>query len=148
MERETARRFGRCKASPQDEPRASTSALLHGERGGRPRARAARVTRYMADLLVLWPVLLFWPAVVLSVLAASFGLARRRPTSVLVAAVLVGPASAYLAASPGFFLWGLFPVGVYLVAAVATRRNHRKLGTALVAANAGFFGWLALSVLG
>ena len=102
----------------------------------------------MADLLVLWPVLLFWPAVVLSVLAASFGLARRRPRPLLAAAALVGPASAYLAASPGYFLWGLFPVGVYLVAAVATRRNHRKLGTALVAANAGFFGWLALAVSG
>ena len=102
----------------------------------------------MVDLLELWPVLLFWPAVVLSLLAASAGLTRSSPTLLVVAAALVCPASAYLAATPRFFLWGLSPVVVYLVAAVATRRNHRKLGTALVAANGGIFGWLALTVFG
>ena len=95
-----------------------------------------------------WPVLLFWPAVALSVLAASFGLARRRPRPLLMAAALVGPASAYLALTPRFFVWGLFPVGVYLVAAVATRRNHIELGTALVAANTTFFVWLAVTIFG
>ena len=94
------------------------------------------------------PVLLFWPAVALSVLAASFGLARRRPIPLVVAAALVGPTSAYLALTPRFFVWGLFPVGVYLVAAVATRRNHRELGAALVAANAAFFVWLAITIFG
>ena len=65
----------------------------------------------MVDFVDFWPVLLFWPAVALSVLAASFGLARRRPRPLLVAAALVGPTSAYLALTPGFFVWGLFPVG-------------------------------------
>ena len=102
----------------------------------------------MVDLVDFWPVLLFWPAVALSVLAASFGLARRRPMPLLVAAALVGPASAYLALSPRFFVWGLFPVGGYLVASVAIRRNHRELGAALVAANAAFFGWLAVRIFG
>ena len=96
----------------------------------------------------LWPVLLFWPAVALSVLAALFGLARKRPRPLLVAAALGGPTSAYLALTPGFFVWGLFPVGVYLVAAVATRRDQRKLGAALVAANTAFFGWLAVTIFG
>ena len=102
----------------------------------------------MVDLVDFWPVLLFWPAVALSVLAASFGLARRRPMPLLVAAALVGPASAYLALSPRFFVWGLFPVGGYLVAAVAIRRKHRELGAALVTANAAFFGWLAVRIFG
>ena len=93
-------------------------------------------------------LLLFWPAVVLSVLVASFGLARRRLMPLLVAAVLVGPTSAYLALTPRFFVWGLFPVGVYLVAAVATRRNHIELGTALVVANTTFFVWLAVTIFG
>ena len=84
----------------------------------------------------------------LSVLAALFGLARRRPRPLLVAAALVGPTSAYLALTPRFFVWGLFPVGVYLVAAVATRRDHRELGATLVAANAAFFGWLAVTIFG
>ncbi len=56
----------------------------------------------MVDLLDFWPNLLFWPAVALSVLAASFGLARRQPKPLLLAAVLVGPASAYLAMTPRF----------------------------------------------
>ena len=90
----------------------------------------------------------FWPAVALSVLAALFGLALRRPRPLLVAAALVGPTSAYLAMTPRFFVWGLFPVGVYLVAAVATRRDHRELGATLVAANAAFFGWLAVTIFG
>ena len=102
----------------------------------------------MVDLLNFWPDLLFWPAVALSVLSASFGLARRQSKPLLLAAVLVGPASAYLAMTPRFHVWGLFPVGVYLVAAVATRRNHRTLGATLVAANAAFFGWLAVTVFG
>ena len=102
----------------------------------------------MAELLELWPVLLFWPAVALSLLVASVGLTRSIPTLLLVAAALVCPASAYLAVTPRFFLWGLSPVVVYLAAAVATRRNHRKLGTALVAANGGIFGWLAFTVFG
>ena len=102
----------------------------------------------MVDLVERWPVLFFWPAVVLSVLAASFGLAWRRPKPLLLAAALVGPASAYLALTPRFRVWGLFPVGVYLVATVATRWNHRELAAALVAANAAFFGWLAVTVFG
>ena len=102
----------------------------------------------MVDLVDFWPLLLFWPAVALSVLAASFGLARRHPRLLLLAAALVGPGSAYLAMTPRFFVWGLFPVGVYLVAAVAIRRNHRELGAALVAANAAFFGWLAVRIFG
>ena len=102
----------------------------------------------MADLLSFWPFLFGWPAVALSVLAASFGLGRGHPRLLLVAATLVGPMSAHLALTPRFFVsgfvWGLFPVGVYLAAAVATRRNHLVLGAALVAANTAFFGWLAV----
>ena len=96
----------------------------------------------------LLTLLLFWPAVALSVLVASYGLARRRPMLLLVAAALVGPTSAYLALTPRFFVWGLFPVGVYLVAVVAIRRNQREWGAALVAANAAFFVWLAVRILG
>ena len=102
----------------------------------------------MADLLDSWSFLLFWPAVALSVPAAAFGLARGHPGPLLVAAALVGPASAYLALTPRFLVWGLFPVGVYLVAAVATRRNCRELGMALLAVNTAFFGWLAVTIFG
>ena len=102
----------------------------------------------MADLLDFWPVLLGWPAVALSVLAASLGLGRGHPKLLLVAVVLVGPTSAHLSLTPRFFVWGLFPVGGYLAATVATRRKSTVLGAALVAANAAFFGWLAVTIFG
>ena len=102
----------------------------------------------MTDLLGLLPVLLGWPAVAASVLAASFGLAHNRARPLLLAAALVGPTSTYLALTPRFLMWGLFPVAAYLVAAVAIRRHRRELSAALVAANTAFFGWLALTIFG
>ena len=80
----------------------------------------------MADILALWPILLFWPAVVLSVLVAGLGILRRRVPLLVTAAVLVGPASLYLAASPGFGLVGLTPIAAYLLASAAIRRDRLK----------------------
>ena len=102
----------------------------------------------MIDMLGLLPLLLGWPAVAVSVLTALFGLVRNRPRPLLLAAALVGPMSTYLALTPRFLVWGLFPVGAYLAASVAIRRHRSELGAALVAANAAFFGWLALTVFG
>ena len=72
----------------------------------------------MADLLALWPVLLFWPAVVLSVLVAGRGLLRRSASPLIAAAILVSPASLYLAATPGFRYVGVLPIVAYVVAVV------------------------------
>ena len=102
----------------------------------------------MFDFVHSWPLLLGWPAVALSVLVAWFGLARGSPRPLLAAAALVGPISAYLALTPRFFVWGLFPVGAYLGAAAATRRHHRAPAVALVVANAAFFAWLAVTIFG
>lgn len=84
----------------------------------------------------------------MSVLVALLGMARRRPTPLLVAAVLVGPASAYLAATARFRVWGLVPVGIYLLSAVAIRRIQRVLAAALVGANTAFIGWLTVMLFG
>ncbi|MCY4030277.1 MAG: hypothetical protein OXH75_28695 [Acidobacteria bacterium] len=84
----------------------------------------------------------------LSVLVASFGLVRRSPRLLVLAAALVGPVSAYLALTPRFLVWGLFPVGAFLVASVVIRRHRGGLGAVLVAANAAFFGWLSVTVFG
>ena len=102
----------------------------------------------MFDFVDSWPLLLGWPAVALSMLVASFGLVHRSPRLLVVAAALVGPVSAYLALTPRFLAWGLFPVGAYLVAAVAIGRHRSELVAVLVAANGAFFGWLALTVFG
>ncbi len=100
----------------------------------------------MADLLSLWPVLLFWPAVVLSILVAGLGLLKGRVSLLVVAAILVSPASLYLAATPRFRYVGLLPIVASLLAAAATRRDYVRVGGLLVAATAGFFGWLAFLV--
>ncbi len=100
----------------------------------------------MADLLALWPVLLFWPAVVLSVLVAGLGLLRRSASPLIAAAILVSPASLYLAATPRFRYVGLLPVVAYLLAVAATRRGRGRVGGMLVAAVAVLFGWLAFLV--
>ena len=77
----------------------------------------------MTDILAFWPILLFWPAVVLSVLVAGLGILRRRVPLLVTAAVLIGPASLYLAASPGVGLVGLTPIAAYLLASAAIRRG-------------------------
>ena len=100
----------------------------------------------MADVFSLWPVLLFWPAVVLSVLVAGLGLLRRSASPLIVAAILVSPASLYLAATPRFRYIGLLPIAAYLLAVAATRRGYVRVGGLLVAATATFFGWLAFLV--
>ncbi len=100
----------------------------------------------MADLLSLWPVLLFWPAVVLSILVAGLGLLKGRVSLLVVAAILVSPASLYLAATPRFRYVGLLPIVASLLAAAATRRDYVRVGGLLIAATAGFFGWLAFLV--
>ena len=94
--------------------------------------------------------LFFWPAVALSVLVAIAGAILRKTTPLLVAAALVLPAAAYLALTPRFEVWGLFPVGVYLLAALAIRRLDglpgRTTSLALVAGNAWFFLDLAAEI--
>ena len=63
---------------------------------------------------------------VLSVLVAGLEILRRRVPLLVTAAVLVGPASLYLAASPGFGLVGLTPIAAYLLASAAIRRDRLK----------------------
>lgn len=87
--------------------------------------------------------LFFWPAVALSVLVAVAGVILRKPTPLLVAAAVVLPISAYLALTPRFEVWGLFPVGVYLLASLAIRwldgLPGRITSMSLIAGNAWFF---------
>ena len=102
--------------------------------------------RSVADVFSLWPVLLFWPAVAVSVLVAGLGLWKRRVSLLVAAAILVSPASLYLAATPRFRYVGLLPIVAYLLAASAARRGRVGIGGMLVAATAVFFAWLAFLV--
>jgi len=101
----------------------------------------------VADILSLWPVLLFWPPVGLSLLAAGLGLVRGRVSLLVTAAVLVSPAALYLTATPRLRYTGWLPILAYVLAAVAVRRGQARAGWVLVTATAAFFAWLALTVL-
>ena len=83
---------------------------------------------------------------VLSVLVAGLALLRRSASSLVAAAVLVSPASLYLAATPRFRYVGLLPIVAYLLAATATRRGCVRVGGMLVTAAAVFFAWLAFLI--
>ncbi|MDE2667673.1 MAG: hypothetical protein OXI69_16140 [Acidobacteriota bacterium] len=87
--------------------------------------------------------LFFWMSVPLSILVAFAGALLRKTTLLLVAAALILPASAYLALTPRFEVWGLFPVGAYLLAALAIRWLNglpgRTTSLSLIAGNAWFF---------
>ena len=109
-------------------------------------------TRSLSILLtrIMIVTLFFWPAVAASILVAFAGALLRKTTQLLVAAALVLPASAYLAATPRFEVWGLFPVGAYLLAAMAIRWLDglpvRTTSLSLIAGNAWFFADLSAGV--
>ena len=90
-----------------------------------------------------WPALLFWPAIVVGLIAAAFGIARRRVFPLLGGAILMLPAALYLAATPRFEFIGFVPVVCVLLAAQAVRWNRVWLGSLLVAASVIFWSTLA-----
>ena len=56
-----------------------------------------------------WPALFFWPAIAVGLAASCVGLRGRRPSWLVGAAVLMLPASLYLAAMPRLQFFGTLP---------------------------------------
>jgi len=77
--------------------------------------------------------LLGWPAVLAACFISFRGLASRRPSWLILSAVLSFPMSLYLAASPRFEFIGLFP-------------PEERVGWLLVTIVWGFFVWLAIAL--
>ena len=80
-----------------------------------------------------WPALIFWPAIVVGLVAAGLGLVRRRPSLLIGGAILVLPASLYLAATPRFQYVGFIPVACLFLGAYAVRRGKAWSGRLSVA---------------
>lgn len=90
-----------------------------------------------------WPALIFWPAIVVGLIASGLGIARRRAFPLVAGAILMFPAALYLTATPRFRFVGFVPVVCVLLAAEVVRRNQVWLGSVLIAASIIFWSALA-----
>lgn len=91
-------------------------------------------------------VLLFWPAIVLSLVTSAMGIRHRRPGFLLLGAALSLPAALYLMASPRFGFIGLLLPLCHVGGAVALARRIPWVPALSLLAFAGFFVWLGLSI--
>ena len=97
-------------------------------------------------MLTLWPILLGWPAVLVSLVLSDTGIMTKRPAWLVVAAIIVLPFSLYLFATPRFrWIALVIPVLLFGVSG-AIRRSRPWLAWSLIVPFAGFFGWLAVIV--
>ncbi len=97
----------------------------------------------VGTVLAAWPAVIFWLTIVAGLLSGSRGLARRRPSLLIVGAILLLPASLYLTATPRFQNVGCVPVACVAVAALALRRDEVWIGRCLVAGGVVFWSVVA-----
>ncbi len=95
-----------------------------------------------------WPALVFgWPPLVLTLLLAVYGVARRRWVWLAVACVSALPISLYLMASPIYDWTGLaLPVSV-IGCGFAVHRRRTGIACLLLTPLFGISGWLAWEVV-
>ena len=64
----------------------------------------------MESVLTSWPVVFFWPMIVIGLILSALGLAWRRSSLPNAGAILTLPAAVYLSATPRFQFVGFVPV--------------------------------------
>ena len=98
-------------------------------------------------MLALWPILLGWPAILVSLALSVTGIVRRRPAWLVFAAIIVVPVSLYLLGTPRFrWIGPVLPVLLF-GASIAIRRSLPWLAWYFLVPFVGFFGWLAVIVI-
>ncbi len=98
-------------------------------------------------MLTLWPILLGWPAILVSLALSVIGIVRRRSAWLVVAAIVVVPFSLYLAGSPRFSWLGLIIPLLLSGASIAIYYDHTRVAWSLLAPFVGVSGWLAIGVM-
>ncbi len=94
-----------------------------------------------------WPVLLGWPAVVVSMGLAAAGIGLRRPVLLVVSALLVIPLSFYLSGAASWVaLTGPVILLTLFASAYAVKRGLSWLAWCSLAPLAGVAVWLAVIV--
>ena len=109
----------------------------------------------MDSVLTGWPVVFFWPMIVIGLILSALGLAWRRSSLPNTGAILMLPAAVYLSATPRFQFVGFVPVACLVLAAYTVRRdddgsyavpwNRVRIGWGFLAGAALF--WIVLAVL-
>ena len=98
-------------------------------------------------MLTLWPILLGWPAILVSLALSVMGIVLGRSAWLIVAAIIVVPFSLYLFGTPRFVWIALLLPVLLFGASIAIRRSLPLLAWSLFIPFVGFFGWLALIVM-
>jgi hypothetical protein len=91
-------------------------------------------------------LLLFWPALILSVVVSAVGISHRSSRLLWIGALLSLPTSLYLAATPRFGLPALLLPLCHAAGALLVRRDLRWAAAVPMLVFAGFFGWFGWSV--
>ena len=81
----------------------------------------------MESVLTSWPIVFFWPAVVMGLMLSALGLVWRRSSLPTAGAIVTLPAALYLSATPRFQFVGFVPVACLLLAAYTVRRDEALL---------------------
>lgn len=91
--------------------------------------------------------LLFWPAIIISIIVSAIGIIKYRLIWLFIGAVLTIPFSLYLNAAPRFHILGVLPTVFILAAAFAVHRRMVWLGWLFIMLVVIFFSWLRIGVL-
>lgn len=78
----------------------------------------------------------------ISVLLSLIGIYLKKPYFLLISAVLLIPTSIYLAASPGYLIWGLILPLFYIGGYLSLKKNNVWLSLLISAPAYLIIGWL------
>lgn len=95
----------------------------------------------------LWPTILFWTVILISLALSVMGVVRRRFAWLAVATVCTVPFAVYLAAFTGLGALGLITPLLLVGASTAVYHHHIGVAWSLLAPFFGVIGWLAIAVM-
>lgn len=91
--------------------------------------------------------LLFWPAILFSILVSIIGISIRKPVLLIISAVLTLPFAWYFTQTPRFHYFGYFLPFFQICGAVALHKKSSWLTWLLLLSIIVFYGWLAMVIL-
>lgn len=90
---------------------------------------------------------LFWLTMLASIILAFYGIGKKKPLYLIIAAVLILPFALYIAATPVFKWWGLLLPICYLVSAWLLHKKEVLLSVLIILPVITMIGWVGLMVV-